>query len=92
MKLKLVGLVANSKVAPSDAVPSGFKRHLVPGEPALKAHNRGTVHRRAVDVVVHITAQVNVLTLEAALDLPAFFATRKTIKTPEELYVHHLTR
>lgn len=74
MELELVGLVAHSEVALSDPVPPSLEGHLVSGQPALEAHDHGSVHRGAVDVIVHVTAQVDVLALEAALDLPALLA------------------
>lgn len=78
MELKLVRLVSHSEVALGDPVPARLKRHLVAGQPSLEAHDHGSVHRGAVDVVVHVAAQVDVLVLEAALDLPALLAMEKT--------------
>lgn len=74
MKLELVGLVSHSEVALSDPVPAGLEGHLVPGQPALVAHHGSSVDGRAVDVVVDVAAQVEVVALVGRLDLAALLA------------------
>lgn len=74
MKLELVGLVSHSEVALSDPVPAGLEGHLVPGQPALVAHHGGSVDGRAVDVIVDVAAQVEVVALVGCLDLAALLA------------------
>lgn len=74
VELELVGLVSHCKVALSDPVPAGLEGHLVPGQPALVANHGGSVDGRAVDVVVDVTAEVEVVTLVGRLDLAALLA------------------
>ncbi len=74
MKLELVRLESNRKVALGDSVPAGLKRHLVTGEPAFVAHHSCTVDGCTIDVVVDVTAEVDVVALVARLDLAAFLA------------------
>lgn len=74
MELELVGLVSDCKVALGDSVPSSLKGHLVAGEPALIAHHCCTMDSRTINVVVNITAKVDVLALVACLDLAALLA------------------
>ena len=74
VQLELFGLVAHCKVALGDAVAAGLKGHLVACQPALEAHHRRTVDRCAVDVVVHITADIDVLPLVSGLDLATLLA------------------
>lgn len=74
MELELVGLVSDRKVALGDPVPAGLEGHLVARQPALVAHHRCTVDGCTVDVIVDVTAQVDVVTLVAGLDLAALLA------------------
>lgn len=74
MELELIGHVSNSKVALSDFVPASLKGRLITSEPAFEAHHAGTVDGCAVDVVVNVTAEVDVLTFVACLDLATFLA------------------
>lgn len=74
MELELLRLVPHGKVALSDPVPAGLEGHLVPGQPALVAHHGGPVDGRAVDVVVDVAAQVEVVALVGRLDLAALLA------------------
>lgn len=80
MQLELVRLVADGKVALGDPVAAGLKGHLVAGQPALEAHHAGAVHGRAVDVVVDVTAQVDVVALVARFELAALFARSRELK------------
>lgn len=74
MELELVGLVSHRKVALSDPVPACLEGHLVSGQPALVAHHGSPVDGRAVDVVVDVAAQVEVVALVGRLDLAALLA------------------
>lgn len=74
MELELIGLVSHREVALSDPVPACLEGHLVPGQPALVAHHGSSVDGRAVDVVVDIAAQVEVVALVGSLDLAALLA------------------
>lgn len=74
VQLELVGLVSHREVALSDPVATRLEGHLVPGQPALVAHHGGPVDGRAVDVVVDVAAQVEVLALVGRLDLAALLA------------------
>lgn len=74
VQLELLGLVSHSKVALGDSVAACLERHLVARQPAVVAHHCRAVDRRAVDVVVHVTAHVDMVTLVRRLDLPALLA------------------
>lgn len=74
VKLKLVSLESNCKVALSDPVPASLEGHLVAGQPAVVAHHSGAVDGGAVDVVVHVAADVNVVAFVARLELAALLA------------------
>ena len=74
VQLELFGLVSHGKVALGDAVAAGLKGHLVARQPALEANHRCTMDRCAVDVVVHVAANVDVLPLVSRLDLAALLA------------------
>lgn len=74
VQLELVGLVSHREVALSDPVAARLKGHLVPGQPALVAHHGGPVDGRAIDVVVDVAAQVEVVALVGRLDLAALLA------------------
>lgn len=74
VQLELVRLVPHGKVALSNPVPASLEGHLVPGQPAFVAHHGGSVDGRAVDVVVDVTAQVEVVALVGRLDLAALLA------------------
>lgn len=74
VQLELVGLVSHREVTLSDPVAARLEGHLVPGQPALVAHHGGPVDGRAVDVVVDVAAQVEVLALVGRLDLAALLA------------------
>lgn len=74
VQLELVGLVSHGEVALSDPVAARLEGHLVPGQPTLVAHHGGPVDGRAVDVVVDVAAQVEVLALVGRLDLAALLA------------------
>lgn len=74
MELELVSLVSNRKVTLGDPVPAGLKGHLVAGQPALVPHHRCAVNSCPVDVVVNVTAKVNMFALVARLDLATFLA------------------
>lgn len=91
MELELVGLVSDGEVALGDPVPAGLEGHLVAGQPALVAHHRRAVDGRAVDVIVDVTAQVDVLTLVAGLDLAALLAD-ETEETEDRLLMFITSR
>ena len=74
MELEFVGHEANGKVALSDPVPAGFEGGLVAGQPALVAHYCMAMDGCAIDVVVHVAAQVDELPLVPRLDLATFLA------------------
>lgn len=74
VELELIGLVSHCEVALSDPVPARLEGHLVPGQPAFVAHHGGSVDGRAVDVVVDVAAQVEVVALVGRLDLAALLA------------------
>lgn len=74
MQLELVRLEAHGEVALGDPVPSGLEGGLVAGQPALVAHHGRPVDGRAVDVVVDVAAEVDVVTLVGRLDLAALLA------------------
>lgn len=76
MELELVGLVSNRKVALGDPVPASLEGHLVAGQPALVAHHCCTVDGCTIDVVVNVTAEVDVIALVARLDLAALLSGR----------------
>ncbi len=76
MKLELISLVSDRKVALGDPVPASLKGHLVAGQPALVAHYCCAVDSCTVDVVVNVTAEVDVVALVARLDLAALLAGR----------------
>lgn len=74
MKLELVSLESDCKVALSDPVPASLEGHLVAGQPAVVSHHSSAVDGGAVDVVVHIAADVNVVAFVARLELAALLA------------------
>lgn len=74
MELELVSLESNRKVALGDPVPASLEGHLVTSQPALVAHHRCTVDSCTIDVVVNVTAKVDVVALVARLDLAALLA------------------
>lgn len=74
MELELVRLESDRKVALGDPVPASLEGHLVAGQPALVAHHCCSVDGCAVDVVVNVTAEVDVVALVACLDLAALLA------------------
>lgn len=76
MQLELVSLESDCKVALGDPVPASLKGHLVAGQPALVAHHCGAMNGCTIDIVVDITANVDVVTLVACLDLAALLAGR----------------
>lgn len=77
MELELVSLVSNCKVALSDPVPASLEGHLVAGQPALVAHHSCAVDSCTIDVIVNVTAKVDVVTFVAGLDLATLFAGRE---------------
>lgn len=77
MELELVSLVSNRKVALSDPVPASLEGHLVAGQPALVAHHSCAVDSCTIDVIVNVTAKVDVVTFVAGLDLATLFAGRE---------------
>lgn len=81
MQLELIGLVSHGEVALGDPVPACLEGHLVPGQPALVAHHGGSVDGRAVDVVVDVAAQVEVVALVGRLDLAALLAGGNTVRS-----------
>lgn len=74
MELELVSLESNRKVALGDPVPAGLEGHLVTSQPALIAHHSCAVDGCTIDVVVNVTAKVDVVALVARLDLAALLA------------------
>lgn len=74
MKLELVSLESDCKVALGDPVPASLEGHLVAGQPAVVAHHSSAVDGRAVDVVVHVAADVDVVDFVARLELAALLA------------------
>lgn len=74
MKLELVSLESNCKVALSNPVPASLEGHLVAGQPAVVAHYSSAMDGGAIDVVVHIAANVNVITFVARLELATLLA------------------
>lgn len=74
MELELISLVSNRKVTLGDPVPASLKGHLVAGQPALVPHHSCTVNSCSINVVVNVTAKVNVVALVARLDLPTLLA------------------
>lgn len=74
VELELVSLESNCKVALGDPVPASLESHLVTGQPALVAHYCCAVDGCTIDVVVNITAKVDVFTLVAWFDLAALLA------------------
>lgn len=74
MQLEVPGLVSHSEVVLGHLRLGRVKSHLVAGQPALVAHHRHAVHSRPVNVIVHITPQVDVLPLIAGLDLTTLLA------------------
>lgn len=77
VELELVSLVSNCKVALGNPVPASLKGHLVASQPALVAHHCCAVDGCAVDVVVNVTANIDVFALVARLELSALFAARR---------------
>ena len=77
MELELVSLESNCKVALGDPVPASLEGHLVTGEPALVAHYCCAMDGCTIDVVVNVTAKVDVFALVACLDLAALLAAMK---------------
>lgn len=74
VELEFISLVSYGEVALGDPVPAGLKGHLVSSQPALVAYHPSTVNGCTINVVVHITAQVDVVALESRLQLAALFA------------------
>lgn len=74
MKLELVGLESDCKVALGDPVPASLEGHLVAGQPAVVAHHSSAVDGSAVDVVVDVAADVDVVAFVARLELAALLA------------------
>ena len=79
MELEFVSLVANCKVALGHSRLCGLKIHLVASQPALIAQHQSAPDRRAGDVEIHVTAQVDVLPLIPCLDFSIFFPEGKEI-------------
>lgn len=77
MELELISLVSNCEVALGNPVPASLKGHLVASQPALVAHHCCAVDGCAVDVVVNVTANIDVFALVARLELSALFAARR---------------
>lgn len=71
VKLEFVSLEPDGKVALSDPVPASLEGHLVAGQPAVIAHHSSAMDGSAVDVVVHIAADINVIAFVARLELAA---------------------
>lgn len=74
MKLELVSLESNCKVALSDPVPASLEGHLVASQPAVVAHHSSAMDGGAIDVVVHVAADINVVAFVARLELAALLA------------------
>lgn len=74
VELELVGFESHGKVALGDPVPASLEGHLVASQPALIADHSGAVDGCAVDVVVNVTADVDVVALVARLELAALLA------------------
>lgn len=74
VQLELISLVTDSKVALGDPVLASLKGHLVASQPSLVAHNHSPMDSGAVDVIIHITPQIDVLSFIASLDLSTLLA------------------
>lgn len=74
MKLELVSFESDCKVALGDPVPASLEGHLVAGQPAVVTHHSSAVDGRAVDVIVHVAADVDVVDFVARLELAALLA------------------
>lgn len=74
VKLELVSLESDCKVALGDPVPASLEGHLVAGQPAVVAHHSRAVDGGAVDVVVYVAADVDVVAFVACLELAALLA------------------
>lgn len=74
VQLELFSLVSHGKVALGDSVTARLERHLVARQPALVAHHCRAVDRRAVDVVVHVAADIDMVALVRRLHLPTLLA------------------
>lgn len=76
VKLEVAGLVSKGEVVLGQFGFGSVKRQLVAGQPALVAHYCCAVDSCTVDVVVNVTAEVDVVALVARLDLAALLAGR----------------
>lgn len=74
VKLEFISFESNRKVALGDSVPASLKGHLIAGQPAVVAHDSSTVDGSAIDVVVHIAADVDVVAFVARLELATLLA------------------
>lgn len=76
MELELVSLVSDGKVALGDPVPASLEGHLVASQPALVAYYSCAMDSCTIDVIVDVTAKVDVVTFVPCLDFATLFAAR----------------
>ena len=84
VKLELISLVANCKVALGHSRLRGLKIHLVASQPALVTQHQSTPDGRPGNVEIHVTAQVDMFPLVPCLDFSIFFPGGKEIVLKSE--------
>ena len=73
VKLELIGLVANCKVALSHSRLCSLKIHLVASQPTFITQHQSAPDGRTSYVKIHIAAQVDMFPLVPCLDFSIFF-------------------
>lgn len=77
VKLELIGLVANSKIALGHSRLCCLKSHLVTCQPALVAKHQGSTYRRTGDIKIHVAAHVDVFPFVSRLNFSTLFPKAK---------------
>ena len=89
VKLELIGLVANCKVALSHSRLCSLKIHLVASQPAFITQHQSAPNGRTGYVKIHIAAQVDMFPLVPCLDFSIFFPGGKEIILKPEANSFH---
>lgn len=89
VKLELISLVANRKVALSHSRLCSLKIHLVASQPAFITQHQSAPDGRTSYVKIHIAAQVDMFPLVPCLNFSVFFPEGKEIILKSEVNSFH---
>lgn len=80
VKLELISLIADSKIALGYSRLCCLKSHLVTCQPALVAKHQRSTYRRTGDIKIHVAAHVDVLPFVSCLNFSTLFPKAKRKK------------